>query len=136
MQKDLGTWNTITEVMDPLYGFAIASDDCINTHVINELEIPIVVMGAHDMIVAAGPDGILVADKEQSSSIRPHKSEKSPFDISPPKCYNKYNIPARPGRDDQKQTADIFRRTKALQMRCAPKNSAFLFSVTFCKEKQ
>ena len=68
--KDLGTWNTITEVMDPLYGFAIASDDCENTHVINELEIPIVVMGAHDMIVAAGPDGILVADKEQSSYIK------------------------------------------------------------------
>lgn len=68
--KDLGTWNTITEVMDPLYGFAIASEDCTNTHVINELEIPIVVMGAHDMIVAAGPDGILVADKEQSSYIK------------------------------------------------------------------
>ncbi len=68
--KDLGTWNTITEVMDPLYGFAIVSDDCKNTHVVNELEIPIVVMGAHDMIVAAGPDGILVADKEQSSYIK------------------------------------------------------------------
>lgn len=68
--KDLGTWNTITEVMEPNYGFAITSDDCANTHVINELEIPIVAMGAHDMIIAAGPDGILVADKEQSSFIK------------------------------------------------------------------
>ena len=39
-------------------------------HVINELEIPVVVMGAHDMIVAAGPDGILVSDKEKSSFIK------------------------------------------------------------------
>ncbi len=68
--KDLGTWNTITEVMEPVNGFSIASEDCTNTHVINELEIPVVVMGAHDMIVAAGPDGILVSDKEKSSFIK------------------------------------------------------------------
>ena len=68
--KDLGTWNTITEVMEPSYGFAIVADDCTNTHVINELEIPVVVMGVSDTVVAAGPDGILVADKEQSSYIK------------------------------------------------------------------
>ena len=69
--KDLGTWNTLTEVMDekPI-GDAKVSDDCVNTHVINELEIPIVVMGAQNMVVAASPDGILVADKEQSSYIK------------------------------------------------------------------
>ena len=68
--KDLGTWNTITEVMEPNYGFSIVSDDCANTHVVNELEIPVVVMGVSDMVIAAGPDGILVADKEQSSFIK------------------------------------------------------------------
>lgn len=78
--KDLGTWNTITEVMEPSYGFAITSDDCTNTNVINELEIPIVVMGVHDMIVAAGPDGILVADKEQSSFIKKYVED---MDIRP-----------------------------------------------------
>ena len=78
--KDLGTWNTITEVMEPNYGFAISSDDCTNTHIVNELEIPIVVMGAHDMIVAAGPDGILVADKEQSSFIKKYVED---IDIRP-----------------------------------------------------
>ena len=68
--KDLGTWNTITEVMEPSYGFAIVANDCANTHVINELDIPMVVMGAENMVVAAGPDGILVADKEQSAYIK------------------------------------------------------------------
>ena len=78
--KDLGTWNTITDVMEPSYGFSITSDDCTNTHVINELEIPVVVMGTHDMIVAAGPDGILVADKEQSSFIKKYVED---MDIRP-----------------------------------------------------
>lgn len=69
--KDLGTWNTLTEVMDskPI-GDVRMADDCENTHIINELEIPIVIMGAKDMVVAASPDGILVADKEQSSYIK------------------------------------------------------------------
>ena len=42
--KDLGTWNTLTEVMDetPIGDVQIA-DNCINTHVINELELPMVV---------------------------------------------------------------------------------------------
>ena len=48
----------------------VMSKDCKNTHVINELEIPIVVMGAENMVVAASPDGILLADKVQSSYIK------------------------------------------------------------------
>ena len=71
--KDLGTWNTLTEVMDnkPI-GSVIMSSDCENTHVVNELDIPIVVMGAKDIVVAASHDGILVSDKEQSSYIKPY----------------------------------------------------------------
>ena len=71
--RDLGTWNTLTEVMDskPI-GSVIMSDNCENTHVINELDIPIVVMGAKDIVVAASHDGILVSDKVQSSYIKPY----------------------------------------------------------------
>lgn len=69
--KDLGTWNTLTEVMEEkTIGNIRLTENCSNTHVINELEIPMVVMGAHNMIVVASPDGILVADKEQSSYIK------------------------------------------------------------------
>lgn len=79
--KDLGTWNTLTEVMDekPI-GNAILSDGSSNTHVINELDIPLIVMGAKDIVVAASPDGILVADKEQSSHIKKHVE---PMDLRP-----------------------------------------------------
>lgn len=69
--KDLGTWNTLTEVMgEHSLGCVRMSKECKNTHVINELELPIVVMGTQNMIIAASPDGILVADKEQSSYLK------------------------------------------------------------------
>ena len=44
-------------------GGVIISDSCGNTHVINELDIPIVVMGAKDIVAAASHDVILVSDK-------------------------------------------------------------------------
>jgi mannose-1-phosphate guanylyltransferase len=43
-----------------------------NVHVVNELDIPILVMGGKDMIIAASGDGILVADKERSGSMKPY----------------------------------------------------------------
>ena len=64
--KDLGTWNTLTESMDePVTGNAIARE-CDNTHVINELGIPVIAIGVNNAIIAATPDGILVSDKEKS----------------------------------------------------------------------
>lgn len=70
--KDLGTWNTLTEAMEePIVGDARLNDACENVHVINELGVPILVMGGKDMVVSASPEGILVSDKEQSSYIKP-----------------------------------------------------------------
>jgi mannose-1-phosphate guanylyltransferase len=46
------------------------SDDSVNTHLVNELDIPITVIGAKDIVVAASPDGILVADKALSPKIK------------------------------------------------------------------
>ncbi|MDD2498671.1 MAG: sugar phosphate nucleotidyltransferase [Desulfitobacteriaceae bacterium] len=69
--KDLGTWNTLTEEMDEnTIGLVTVGEDTVHTHVINELAIPIVVLGAKDLIVAAGPNGILVADKQKSSYLK------------------------------------------------------------------
>jgi mannose-1-phosphate guanylyltransferase len=69
--KDLGTWNTLTEeIRTPLIGKGILTDDSSNTHVINELDIPIVVLGVSNVIVAASPDGILVSDKVASQRIK------------------------------------------------------------------
>lgn len=69
--KDLGTWNTLTENMGlQQIGPGTLSDDSFNTHLINELGIPVTVIGVSNAIVAVSPDGILVADKNASPRIK------------------------------------------------------------------
>ena len=71
--KDIGTWNTMAEEMaEPTLGKVILNDDCPNTTVINELNIPILCMGLKNAVVAASGDGILISDKVQSSYIKPY----------------------------------------------------------------
>ncbi len=71
--KDLGTWNTLTEAMEEnSVGDAVMNDKCDNVHIINELNVPILAMGLHDVVISASPEGILVSDKEQSSYIKPY----------------------------------------------------------------
>lgn len=70
--KDLGTWNTLTEAMGThLLGKGILDDTSINTHIVNELDVPIIAMGLNDVVVAASPEGVLVADKHHSSYLKP-----------------------------------------------------------------
>ena len=74
--KDLGSWNTFTEGMAAQsIGKVTMDHTCNNTHVINELNIPILCMGCRDLVVAASADGILVSDKEQSSYMKPFVEE-------------------------------------------------------------
>lgn len=70
--KDLGTWNTLTEAMEEnSVGNAIQNETCENVHIVNELGVPVLAMGLHDVVISASPEGILVSDKEQSSYIKP-----------------------------------------------------------------
>ncbi|KRE10467.1 mannose-1-phosphate guanylyltransferase [Bacillus sp. Root239] len=69
--KDLGTWNTLTEEMaTSQIGKGVISENSENVHLINELDIPVTVLGGSNLIVAASPDGILVSDKEASPQIK------------------------------------------------------------------
>jgi mannose-1-phosphate guanylyltransferase len=69
--KDLGTWNTLTEEMDTnQIGKGVISPDSSNTHLINELDIPVVVLGLDNVVVATSPDGILVTEKDASPRIK------------------------------------------------------------------
>lgn len=70
--KDLGTWNTLTEAMgEAVVGNGTMNDTCSDVHIINEMDVPILAMGLHDVVISASPEGILVSDKEQSSYIKP-----------------------------------------------------------------
>lgn len=69
--SDLGTWNTLTEdIHTNLIGKGLISEDCSNTHLINELDIPVAILGVSDIVVAASPDGILVSDKSASHRVK------------------------------------------------------------------
>jgi mannose-1-phosphate guanylyltransferase len=68
--KDLGTWESLSEEMaQPFTGNGEAVG-CENTHVINELGIPVVAMGLKNVMVVTTPDGILVADKGSASKLK------------------------------------------------------------------
>ena len=77
--KDLGTWNTLTEAMtDEVAGNAI-NPLCENTHIINELQIPLIALAVKNLAIAATPDGILVTDKKQSDKLKNYVSDARPM---------------------------------------------------------
>lgn len=70
--KDLGTWNTLTEAMEEkVIGKGVLNETCSDVHILNEMDVPILAMGLHDVVISASPEGILVSDKQQSSFIKP-----------------------------------------------------------------
>ena len=70
---DIGTWNTLAEVMpEHTIGRVTLDETCMNVHVVNTLPMPILCMGLQDVVVAASPEGILIADKDRSSAMKPY----------------------------------------------------------------
>lgn len=91
--KDVGTWNTLTEVMDEsIIGNGRVNDKCANVHIINELGIPILGMGLKDMVISASPEGILVSDKEQSAQIKPYVDDIDQQIMFADKSWGTYRI--------------------------------------------
>lgn len=79
--EDLGTWKSLSnKIVDRVNGKAILSEDSENTHIINELDIPIVAIKQISQMIVATPDGILVSDKEETEGIKKYlKEEQRPM---------------------------------------------------------
>lgn len=74
--KDLGTWNTLTDELECTeYGNVISDGTGRNTHLFNELGIPLLCLGTNDLIVAASPDGIIISEKKKSENIKEYASK-------------------------------------------------------------
>jgi len=74
--KDLGTWNTLTdELRHHTYGNVITDGTGINTHVFNELHIPLLCLGTQDLVIAASPDGIIISEKSKSENIKEYAAK-------------------------------------------------------------
>lgn len=68
--KDLGTWNVLTEELKDKVNGNVIAESCDTSYIINELGIPMVCMGAYNMVIAATPDGILVTDRSLSERLK------------------------------------------------------------------
>lgn len=91
--KDLGTWNTLTEAMeDSVIGKGILNDSCSDVNIINEMDVPILAMGLHNVIISASPEGILVSDKEQSSYIKPYVDDIKQQVMFAEKSWGSYKV--------------------------------------------
>lgn len=74
--KDLGTWNALCEELPSTHiGNVMMGGNNENTHVVNELGIPVFCNGLKDVIVAASPDGIMVCDKHDSEKIKDYANK-------------------------------------------------------------
>lgn len=69
--EDLGTWNSLTEVLNErIIGNGLLSEDCNNTNIINELDIPVLGIGLENIVVGVSEDGILVSEKDKADGIK------------------------------------------------------------------
>lgn len=74
--KDLGTWNTLTDELSlSRYGNVVTDGTSRNTHIINELNIPLLCIGTKDLVIAASPDGIIVSEKSKSETVKEYAGQ-------------------------------------------------------------
>ena len=91
--RDVGTWHSFTDVMEErTVGNVHLTDDCANVHAINELGIPILAVGLQDAVIAASPDGILVADMQKSAGIKALVDEIDPKIRFAEKSWGEYQV--------------------------------------------
>ena len=78
----MGNWSMVAETMKELIkGNVVLDEKCVDTQVINELNLPILCMGCKDMFIAASSDGILISNKTCCDNVKPFV-EKMDTDIT------------------------------------------------------
>lgn len=91
--KDIGTWNTLTDVMvDNTIGNVTIDESTKNTYIINELNMPLLCMGGANLIIAASSDGILISDKDKSQYIKEYAEKISTQAMFAEKSWGSFNI--------------------------------------------
>ena len=91
--KDLGTWNSLTEELSSkAIGNVALGEQTENTHVVNELGMPVFCNGVKDIVVASSPDGILVCGKEYSENIKNYVDHLSPRPMYEERRWGSYRV--------------------------------------------
>lgn len=67
---DIRTWESLTASMkEQVVGNVLLDDNCSDVSVINEMSVPIMALGLHDVVISASSEGILITDKNSSAAI-------------------------------------------------------------------
>ena len=68
---DAGTWTSIASLLNNgNVGQVVRDDQCSDTLIVNQLDVPVLAMGVKGFVVAAGRDGILIADKNRIGDLK------------------------------------------------------------------
>ncbi|WP_379134258.1 sugar phosphate nucleotidyltransferase [Paenibacillus sp. sgz500958] len=69
--QDLGSWDSLTEQLSStIVGNGSVSGCSRNTHIVNELNTPIHVIGVSDIVAIGSADGVLIANKAKANEIK------------------------------------------------------------------
>jgi mannose-1-phosphate guanylyltransferase len=69
--RDLGSWDTLTaQLHQPVIGTGGIWGNSRNTHIVNELSLPLHVIGVSDIVAVGSPEGILIAAKQEANAIK------------------------------------------------------------------
>lgn len=75
---DLGSWDSLTaQLPSPVIGLGGIRGDCRDTHIINELGVPLHVIGVSGIVAIGSPEGILIAAKKEANAIKDILQETS-----------------------------------------------------------
>lgn len=91
--KDIGTWNTFSEIMpEDTVGEALLDESCDGVVAVNQLDIPVLAMGLKDVVIAASPDGILISDKNRSSHMKEYVDRLDAEVMYAEKSWGSYHV--------------------------------------------
>lgn len=99
--KDLGTWDALTEVLNYTVAGNVICNECDNTHIINELNTPLLALGLNNAVVVATPDGILVSDKDHSDKLKSSVPDGIP--MYEQKSWGYYSVIETPSNHNDKK---------------------------------
>ncbi|MGF6357362.1 mannose-1-phosphate guanylyltransferase [Paenibacillus sp. 4624] len=69
--QDIGSWDTLCAQLDShVFGHGEISESSFDSYIVNELPYPMQIIGVPGIIAAASPDGILIANKNNSNEIK------------------------------------------------------------------
>lgn len=110
--KDLGTWESLLEEVDRESIGTVMTGNNRNTHVLNELQIPVLCVGTNNLVVAASFDGILIADKSQTEKIKEYSERFTTRPMFEERRWGTYHVIDHTSFDDGYETL-----TKRLTLR-------------------